>query len=253
MNKIKTVITIFVAVLILGGIAVSQNRSRSKTRTTRTATIPSATPAPGKRLVTINLKQGDPMQGYFLRADADTVQVEVKKKSLAIRLNEIESLNFGASEATAATARQEAPVTPAVQPTPDPILPAARKAYAALRKLSDAAKIGLPYLPYADLVIEVRPVIDESLSVLPEGALKADISAAMEAYVDAGQAWSMGLRNGALPISAEPGAGLMKKYGIKPAVNALGQEDHLKLDTTLSAIWTAAGTHLNNIAMLLKQ
>jgi hypothetical protein len=44
----------------------------------------------------------------------------------------------------------------------------------------------------------------------------------------------------------------MKKYGIKPSVNALGQEDRLVIDITLGTIWTAAGNRLNNIAMVLK-
>ncbi|HMY73150.1 MAG TPA: hypothetical protein PLQ88_15160, partial [Blastocatellia bacterium] len=101
--------------------------------------------------------------------------------------------------------------------------------------------------------IEVRPAVDQALAALPEGAIKGDVAAAMEAYTDAGQAWSAMLGTGVLPIAAEPGATLMKKYSIKPAVNALGQEDRLLIEATLGAIWTAAGTRLNNIAMVLKQ
>jgi hypothetical protein len=194
------------------------------------------------------------VQGYFLRADADTVQVEVKSRNLAIRLSEIDSLNFSPGEEPAAKPRQENQATP-VQPTPTPdvIQTNARKAYTALRKLSDAAKIGLPYLQYANMLIEIRPVIDESLAALPEGALKAEIGAAMEAYVDAGQAWSAGRAAGVIAITTEPGATLMKKYGIKPVANALGQEDRLLLDVTLNTIWGVAGNNLNNIATLIKQ
>jgi hypothetical protein len=103
------------------------------------------------------------------------------------------------------------------------------------------------------LLIEVRPAIDQALAALPEGAVKSDVAAAMESYTDAGQAWGVMFGKGGLPIATEPGATLMKKYAIKPAVNALGQESYLPLDLTLATIWTSARMRLNNIAALLKQ
>lgn len=253
MNRVKTILAVFVVVLILGGVAVSQSRSRSKGRPTRAKSVPLPTPAPIKRPVVVNLKQGDPLRGYFLSADADAIQVEVKNQNRLIRLNEIESLSFSPKEEVARKPSPEPQSNvPQPTPTPDVIQANGRKAYMALHKLSDAAKIGLPSVQYASLLIEVRPVIDESLSALPEGGLKTDIAAAMDAYVDAGQAWNLGGRIGFLPIATEPGATLMKKYGIKPAVNPLGQEDRLLLNDTLGAIWTAAAVPLNNIATALK-
>ena len=55
-----------------------------------------------------------------------------------------------------------------------------------------------------------------------------------------------------LSIATEHGATLMKKYAIKPAVNPLGQEDRLMLNTTLYTIWAAAAGSLNNLATALK-
>lgn len=251
MNKLKTIIPIVLVALVLCGAAVSQGRSRPKTRTVRVAPVPAATPLPLKRPVIINLKQGDPINGYFLRADANTVQVEVKTGSVTVKLNEIDNLQFVADRPTAVLTKAETPVE-TVPVTQDTVTPNARKAYTALRKLADAAKIGLPYPQYANLLIEVRPAIDQALAALPEGAVKGDVAMAMEAYTDAGQAWSAMAGTGVLPIATEPGATLMKKYAIKPAVNALGQEDRLLIDVTLSTIWTAAGTHLNNITTVLK-
>ncbi|NOT59655.1 MAG: hypothetical protein HOP19_05455, partial [Acidobacteria bacterium] len=75
---------------------------------------------------------------------------------------------------------------------------------------------------------------------------------AIEAFTDAGQAWGAATNIGAIPIAAEPGATLMKKYSIKPAVNALGQEDRLLLDAALTAIWTVANKELDVVAPLLK-
>lgn len=252
MKRVITTLAVVAVVLILGGVAVSQSRVRSRGRTTRAATAPAPTPIPVKRPVTINLKQGDSVQGYFLSADANTIQVEVKSQNRAFRINEVETLSFSTQE-PAAKPRVEMQSTQ-VQPTPTPDTNVvnARKAYTALRKLSDAAKIGLPYLQYANLLIEVRPVIDDALSALPENGFKVDISAAMEAYMDAGQAWGLGQSTGFLPIVTEPGASLMKKYSIKPAVNPLGQEDRLLLNATLTTIWSAANSALNNLGASLK-
>lgn len=251
MNKIKNIVPIVIIALILCGAAVSQSRSRSKARVARAVPAPVATPLPIKRPVTINLKQGNPIRGFFLRADANTVQVELKTGSMAVKLNEIDSLQFAPDEPVAVVTKAEAPAEPAPV-NQDNITPNARKAFTALRKLADAAKIGLPYPQYANLLIEVRPAVDQALAALPEGAIKGDVLSAMEAYTDAGQAWSAMRGTGVLPIATEPGATLMKKYAIKPAVNALGQEDRLLIDVTLSTIWTAAGTHLNNISTVLK-
>lgn len=251
MNRIRTFIILLTIILILSGVAASQNRARSRSRALRAAPTPLPTPLPARRPVTINLKQGEAIHGYFLRADADVVLVELKRGNMTIKLSDIDSLLFAPQPVPAAKPREETPPAPA--PTvQDPVLPNARMAYTALRKLADAAQLGLPYLQYANLLIETRPVVDQALAALPEGAVKAEVAAAMEAYTDAGQAWSAGMAKGGLPIAIEPGATLMKKYAIKPAVNALGQEDHLPLDVTLSAIWTAANSHINNLASFLK-
>src|SRR5262249_7749940 len=129
----------------------------------------------------------------------------------------------------------------------------ARKAYTALRKLADAAKIKLPNGQYGALLIEVREVVDEALLNLPDGALKIEIGRTMEAYTDAGQAYGAARANGACSITGEPGATLMRKYEIRPSANRLGQADHLELDTALKTIWAAAGSRLSYVAALIRQ
>ncbi|MEP7339775.1 MAG: hypothetical protein ABI977_18700, partial [Acidobacteriota bacterium] len=197
------------------------------------------------------LLQGGLVIGLFLRADADTVLVDLKGESRAIKLNDVESLAFTSEVAPAAKTVPETPVTQPA-PTPDLVMINGRKAYTALRKLSAAAQIGLPYGQYGSLLVETKAMVDESLATLPDGALKGNLAAVIEAYTDAGQAWGAAQGVGALPIASEPGATLMKKYSIKPAVNALGQEDRLMLDTTLTTIWAAANAQLNNVGPMLK-
>jgi hypothetical protein len=251
MKQVRIVFLITSAVLILFGLSVGQSRTKPKAKTVRYTPSPAPTPTVARHLVTVKLKQGGLVIGHFLRADADTVQIDLKGESRAIKLNDVESLAFTPDVATTAKAVPE-PVVNQPAPTPDPVLINARKAYTALRKLSAAAQIGLPYGQYGGLLVETKALVDESLSTLPDGALKANLAAAAEAYADAGQAWSAAQGVGALPIAAEPGATLMKKYSIKPAVNALGQEDRLMLDATLTAIWAAANAQLNNVGPMLK-
>jgi len=248
MNQVRNLAMIISAVLVLSGTAAAQRRPRPKPKP---APVPAATPASTKRPVTVNLKQGDPVAGNFLRADAETVQIEVQSGQLTIKMNEVASLVFTDEEEPAKPA-EEAPKDSAPAPA-NPTLPAARKASAALSKLAEAAKIKLPYGQYGNLLIEVRPAIDEALIELPDGTLKIEITRAMENYTDAAQAWGAAQVNGRVPITDEPGARLMRKYEIKPGVNRLGQADHLEIDTALKTIWAVAESRLNYIATLIKR
>jgi len=243
----KRLAMIISAVLIMSAIAAGQKRARPKPKPS-----PAATPSPAKRPVTVNLKQGDPVTGNFLRADAETMQVEIRSGQLTIKMSEVASLVFSdEGEATARPAEEEQRDTAA--PATDPNLPAARKAYAALRKLAEAAKIKLPLGQYGNLLIETKPMVEEALMEISEYALKTEIARALEAYYDAGQAWGAAQTNDRIPINSEPGATLMRKYQIKPGVNRLGQADHLELDTALKTIWTVAGARLNYVAALIRQ
>ncbi len=267
MKQINVVMITIFALLLLDGVVIGQSRSRQKTKTVRAT--PAIAPAPSKpaptnvkQSVSIKMKNGDLLIGNLLRRDSQAVQVELSNGPRTIRLSEIETLTYlpnvkAASDKPAATASQEGTANqPALaalaDPASDKTMANGRKAYTALRKLSAAAQIGLPYGQYGSLLVEAKAMVDESLATLPEGAIKASLAAASDAYTDAGQAWGTAQALGVLPIAAEPGATLMKKYSIKPAVNALGQEDRLMLDATLTAIWAAAKAQLDNVAPMLK-
>jgi hypothetical protein len=251
-NKMLGLLVMLIAV---AGIVLGQTRSRARSRLV--VRPPAVKPAPAKPWVVVHLKQGEPLRGAFLSADAELVQIEVPKGRVTIQTNQVNRLDF--NPAVAATrpvipAPAVAEIPQATAPaTPDPQLRLASQVYQALRKLNDAAKIGLPYPQYANLLIETKATVEDALAKLPETAVKGEATSALEAFVDAGQAWSVGLPNGLLPLATEPGATLAKKYAIKPGVNQLGEEDHLRLDTTLSAIWQQAAKHLDTLGGLLKR
>ncbi len=274
MNKGKSLALIMTAIIVLTGlpgIAVGQRRPRPKTKPTPPGRTTNISPAPARRPVTVNLKEGDSVTGNFLRADAETVQVEIRSGQLTIKMAEVASLVF--SEEGDSVRRQSEAERPAEaerkdanEPTADPSLPAARKAYAALRKLSEAAKIKLPIGQYGNLLIDTKTVTDEALTEISDYTLKNEITRTLDAYYDAGQALgaaraydtrrtfgAVGVVEQRIPVDSEPGATLMRKYQIKPGVNRLGLADHLELDTTLKTIWAVAAQRLNYVAALIRQ
>lgn len=279
MKQVKSIIITILSVSLLVGIAIGQGRSRQKSKSARPAVAvaptPSPTPSPtptpsnAKQSVSIKMKNGDLIIANLLRRDSQTIQVDLTEGPRTIKLSDIETLTYLPKEKSSSdTPPKETPVAKTTEqtvanqpaPAPDTTMANGRKAYAALRKLATAAQIGSPYPQYSSLLIETKASVDESLSAIPENAVKAELAAAMEAYVDAGQALAAAQTIAVPPgqavlvllVASEPGATLMKKYGIKPAANALGQEDRLMLDVTLSAIWTAANARLANVGPMLK-
>ncbi|MGH9765854.1 MAG: hypothetical protein ACREAB_00345 [Blastocatellia bacterium] len=266
MNRGKRIILIITAVIVTCGIAVGQKRPRPKPKPAPRAPATATSPAPAKRPVTVNLKQGDPVTGNFLRADVETMQVEIRSGQLTIKMSEVASLVFADEGEAAAKPAEEEPKDPDT-PAPNPSLPAARKAYAELRKLAEAAKIKLPLGQYGNLLIETKTVVEEALSEISDYSLKNEIARTLEAYYDAGQAWGAAraydtgrttwgaarVIEQRIPVDSEPGATLMRKYQIKPGVNRLGLADHLELDTALKAVWVVASARLNYVATLIRQ
>jgi hypothetical protein len=261
------------AVLFLSAIAYGQKKSRPKPKTaSATAT------GPVKRPVNITLKRGDEISGNFLRADTETMEVETKSGNLTIRMSEVSSLYFIGEDEKLAEYEKPAEEEQSVTAPPsksrgdleEPGLQAERKAYAALRKLDEAAKIKLPAGQYGDLLIDAKTTIDEALMDISDYSLKNAITRTLEAYYDAGQAlgaaqsyeprrtpltWGSArvVVEQRISVKSEPGATLMRKYQIKPEVDRLAQADHLKLDEALNAIWAVASARLNYVATFIRQ
>jgi hypothetical protein len=262
----RSLAIIISAILCMSTIAYGQKRARPKPKT-----APATAPGPVKRPVNITLKKGDEISGNFLRADTETMEVETKSGKLTIRMSEVSSLYFIGDDEKPAEEEQTdtAPPSKSRGDLGDPGLQAERKAYAALRKLDEAARIKLPAGQYGDLLIDAKTTIDEALMDISDYSLKNAITRTLEAYYDAGQAlgaaqsyeprrtpmtWgSARVIEQRIPVKSEPGATLMRKYQIKPEVDRLAQADHLKLDEALKAIWAVASARLNYVASLIRQ
>ncbi|MBO0725677.1 MAG: hypothetical protein J2P52_08770 [Blastocatellia bacterium] len=245
------------AILFATTIAYGQKRARPKAK-------PAPAAATVKRPVNVVLKRGDEISGNFLRADAETMEIELPSGKLTIKMSEVSSLYFtGEAEQPEEEQNEQKDAAPTA---PDRSLQAERKAYSALRKLAEAAKIKLPLGEYGNLLIDTKPVIDEALMDISDYSLKNAIARTLEAYYDAGQALGAArayetrqifgaprVVEQGIPVDSEPGATLMRKYQIKAEVNRLAQADHLKLDEALKAIWGVAGERLNYVASMIRQ
>src|SRR5215475_5234810 len=208
------------AILFATTIAYGQKQARSKAKP-----APATAPAPArvKRPVNVVLKRGDEISGNFLRADAETMEVEIPSGKLTIKWSEVSSLYFtGETEQPEEEQKEQKDTAPPASSNPG--LQAERKAYSALRKLAEAAKIKLPLGEYGNLLIDTKPVIDEALMDISDYSLKNAIARTLEAYSDAGQAYGAArayetrrtfgaprVTEQGIPVDSEPGATLMRK------------------------------------------
>ncbi|PYS93971.1 MAG: hypothetical protein DMF64_03000 [Acidobacteria bacterium] len=143
---------------------------------------------------------------------------------------------------------------------------AASEAVSALKKIQAATQVGVNYQQYGMLVIEAKDKVNTAHAMLPEGQLKTELDAAMDAYTDAAQAWSIKFREFSTYLYAgeEPGKTLIPKYALKTfehkrsVLNASGNiiriDDQASLpDAALPLIWAAANMHVDRASSLLNQ
>lgn len=90
---------------------------------------------------------------------------------------------------------------------------AASDALKALRKIDAAIQINSTYSQYSQLVLDAKTQVNEASSKLPDGELKKELDAAMQAYVDARDVWSSP-NTDSLAAVKEPGISLSKKYNL---------------------------------------
>lgn len=152
-------------------------------------------------------------------------------------------------------------VAPPPKPTstPEPVVPkdkfppkvraAAEAALKTLRRMGSATEVGLTLSEYNTRLIDLKADVDEQISLIPEGELKTEIQLAVEAYVDAQNAWKEMGRHDTLFPDLEPGRSLMAKYSI-PVDSSIGMR-LLPGNSVRSIIWRAARAHVDKATQLL--
>jgi DNA polymerase III delta prime subunit len=117
--------------------------------------------------VTVNLKKGEAVSGTFLRADSKKVYLEVDGDATTIGLDNVTSLVFTEAESN----------SPAV------------KAIKALKSLAEAAEHARNNREYGNRLLEVKALVEDQITLIPEGDLREAISDALKAYELVGEIW----------------------------------------------------------------
>jgi hypothetical protein len=120
----------------------------------------------------------------------------------------------------------------------------AEDAMKALRKLGAATQVGVNYQQYGLLVIDAQAQVNDALAVLPEGELKKEMNAAMEAYVDAGEVWQAKIRG----VLLDSNSALIPKYSLK--IDKWGTVSPID---KLQPIWEIARMHSDRASSLLQK
>ena len=128
------------------------------------------------------------------------------------------------------------------------------EALKALRKIVVATEVGVNYGKYGSLIIDTKAKVNEVLLVLPDGDLKKEISAAIEAYVDASQVWGAKI-NGELFFGVlSPGDGLgeilIPKYNL---TSPMGPEGIVFADFAIKQIWAIGDKHVDTASKLFEE
>src|SRR5258705_12027574 len=126
----------------------------------------------------------------------------------------------------------------------------------ALRKIAAATQVGVNYQQYGTLTIDAQAQVNEALAVLPEGELKKEMNAAMEAYADAQDAWGAKIKSGTGELHTKygPGERLIPKYSL-PTSQAFSPTlgDEADAEAAMQTIWAVARTHVDQASKLLEQ
>jgi len=140
----------------------------------------------------------------------------------------------------------------------------ANDAIKALKKIRAATQVGVPFREYNRLTIEAKAEVDDTLSVLPDGELKKEISLAMDAYADASKVFNEKILNHGFALQWEPGKTLIPKYSI-PARKSIYDgakiygkpysDDNLyaDIDDTLQTLWSLGRVRIKRASRLIKQ
>lgn len=142
---------------------------------------------------------------------------------------------------------------------------ATSEAITALRKLEAASQVKPSLMHYNQLVIEAKAQVNEAAMVLPDGELKQELNAAIEAYADAATAWAA-MQRTYLRDDKEPGKTLGPKYGLHldsanagmreyfEGVERIGNPNYESPTTkgVLGKIWSVGKGHLDRAAKIVR-
>jgi hypothetical protein len=132
---------------------------------------------------------------------------------------------------------------------------AASDALKSLRKVEAATQVGVSYMQYNSQLIEAQTQVNEASRELPDGDLKREIQATMEAYTDAGRVWNRKIQGDVtLWANDSESKALMQRYKIQASPirfeTGVVVGNGVKADVALQKIWSEARAHLDRASSL---
>jgi hypothetical protein len=145
----------------------------------RRAEIRPSTPSDESRVDTLELKTGEHVQGKFKRADSSEIVMEVAGQPIAVSLEKVKAIYFGA--------------VPNSAPMAAPSSSVLQEALDGLKALRSVTNSGIAYRDYAQRVLDARVKVDRYLSLADKGDVESGhtraVRVAMLEYELASQAW----------------------------------------------------------------
>ena len=234
---------VFVSVVSVTGQTTRPSQTRTEPKSSTPAPSPKSTEATQRHFVIINVKNGAAIQGTFIQANNDIVEIEVENaRHLSIRMDEVISLVFLKGNSPNENPKIETEGTKE----------AAQKAIASLRAMATATEVGVSISDYGNRLIELRTIVEGTLSKIQDGELKNEIELALAEYKQAHTIWTLTLKireiipgNPSFIYSTdEPLYSLIKKN--YPDIKPLPGYNTYSRRMVLSHIWELAKKHLDN-------
>lgn len=124
---------------------------------------------------------------------------------------------------------------------------AGKDALESLRRVQAAVQVGVSYQRFGEILIDAKARTNAASRVLPDGPVKTELNAVMDAYMDASRVWQLKIDNQWLDRNSEPGKTLIPKYDLPVAADHNGARP----DESLPVIWRFADTHIVQAGKLL--
>jgi hypothetical protein len=199
----------------------------------RTPEEPSGKPAP--RAVIVRVEGAEPVKGKLIKADSESVVLDVGAGETTIRIEKVISIEFqtagksAGGEAAAPSDRQAAAV---------------EKIMSALRQLDNAVEVGVMFQNYSAMLIENKTVVDENLKDVLDPQFRYAVEQMLGDHQYAMQVWNLAVANNWVEFfpKQEPGRTLVTKYGVPVKISIWTE---IPVMTGLRYVWLSARNHFN--------
>jgi hypothetical protein len=196
-------------------------------------------PPPQKSAVTVNLIEGEPVKGKLVKADSETIVLEMGAVEATIKTEKVQSIVFDASpDSNAPLVEDKSLKSKEVE--------AAEKIVSALRRLDNAIEVGVMFQNYSALLIENKTTIDENLPHIKNVEFSLAVGRTMVDHQYAMYVWNLAVANNWSKFftKQEPGRTLITKYGVPVKISIWTD---IPVMTGLRYVWLSARNNYNAV------